>query len=232
MACPHVSGLAALLRSAHPKWSPTAIKSALMTTAYNVDNSRKYIFDIGTGKFSNPFQHGSGHVDVNKALNPGLIYDIAPSEYEAFLCWMDYNATQISAFVKGKKMDCEAIKASSSHGDLNYPSFSVIFESGKTDKVKHKRGVTNVGSSADAVYKLKVRSRTPSVKIRVSPTKLVFSKNTKSLPYEITFESNPMAPATEAFGSIEWFDGEHVVTSPIAFSWSATTTSTSLISSA
>ncbi|KAM3394312.1 hypothetical protein P3S68_003314 [Capsicum galapagoense] len=37
MAAPHVSGIVALLKVAHPNWSPAAIKSALVTTAWNED---------------------------------------------------------------------------------------------------------------------------------------------------------------------------------------------------
>ncbi|RZC91554.1 hypothetical protein C5167_027618 [Papaver somniferum] len=198
----------------------TGSSSSSAPRVYVTSSTGKYIAAISVAanaKFSTPFQQGSGHVDPNKALNPGLVYDIAPSDYEAFLCTIGYSETQMKLFVKDRTVDCDSVKLSSV-GDLNYSSFSVVFESGKTQKIKYKRVVTNVGASADAIYKLRFRSGTPHVKISVSPTKFVFSKGVTSLAYEITFESRP-TDLKEAFGSIEWYDGEHVVWSPIAFVW-------------
>ncbi|PIN21119.1 Tripeptidyl-peptidase II [Handroanthus impetiginosus] len=56
MAAPHISGIIALLRSLHPHWSPAAIKSALVTTAWNEDTYKTSIFAEGSpAKVADPF---------------------------------------------------------------------------------------------------------------------------------------------------------------------------------
>ncbi|CAB4266232.1 unnamed protein product [Prunus armeniaca] len=59
MSCQHVSGLAALLKAAHPKWSPAAITSALMTTSYAAYKNGAPIKDVATGKPATPFDYAS-----------------------------------------------------------------------------------------------------------------------------------------------------------------------------
>ncbi|KAK7349307.1 hypothetical protein VNO77_06573 [Canavalia gladiata] len=223
MSCPHASGIAALLRKAYPNWSPAAIKSALMTTAYNVDNSGGNIKDLGTGKESNPFVHGAGHVDPNRALNPGLVYDLDTNDYLAFLCSIGYDASRIAVFIREPASSdiCQKNLARTgrltSPGDLNYPAFSVEFDEYRS-LVKYKRVVTNVGSSVGAVYTVKVNAP-PGVDVSVSPSKLVFSAENKTQAFEVTFTRLAFA-SSDSFGSIEWTDGSHRVRSPIAVRWS------------
>uniref|UniRef100_A0A803KR04 Uncharacterized protein n=2 Tax=Chenopodium quinoa TaxID=63459 RepID=A0A803KR04_CHEQI len=221
MACPHVSGLAALLRKAYPSWSPAAIKSAIMTTAYNLDNSGNNITDLATGMEATVYARGSGHIDPNKALNPGLVYDLDTSDYIAFLCSIGYDYRKIALYVQDASMiDCRA-KNFSSPGELNYPSFSAVFES-TNDVVRYTRVVKNVGSSVNAVYQVSINAP-PSLRINVNPTRLVFNANRKTLSYTITFASTSgiIIPAVGAIasGSIEWSDGSHRVRSPIAAYW-------------
>lgn len=224
MSCPHVSGLAALLRKAHPTWSPAAIKSALMTTAYNLDDTGKNITDLATGEESTPFVHGSGHVDPNRALDPGLVYDIGINDYVSFLCSVGYDSRRISLFVRdGSAVDCSSTSLGSP-GNLNYPSFSVVFSSENGGSVKYKRVVKNVGSKVDALYEVKVNAPA-SVEVSVSPDKLAFSKENDTLSYEVTFtsaaglEMDGVNSIKSAFGSIEWSDGVHLVRSPVAVVW-------------
>ena len=220
MSCPHVSGIAALLRKAYPDWSPAAIKSALVTTAYNLDNSGKNIKDLASGEESTPFIHGAGHVDPNSALDPGLVYDMDTSDYISFLCAIGYDSNRIAVFVREPPSSDICSGKVGSPGNLNYPSFSVVFQS-TSDVVTYKRVVKNVGSSLDAVYEVKVNSPA-NVDIKVSPSKLVFSAENKTLSYEITFSSVSLDWPTiipSTFGSIEWSDGIHGVRGPIAVKW-------------
>ncbi|KAI6671723.1 hypothetical protein NL676_006608 [Syzygium grande] len=82
----------------------------------------------------------------------------------------------------------------------------------------YRRVVKNVGSSADAVYEVKVNAP-ENVGVSVSPSKLAFSAENQLLSYEITFSSIVSGLSTPRFGSIEWTDGTHRVRSPIAVRW-------------
>ena len=151
MSCPHISGLAALLKAAHPEWSPSAIKSALVTTAYIQDNTNSSLRDAADGSLSNPWAHGAGHVDPQKALSPGLVYDISTEEYLAFLCSLDYTIDHVKTIVKRTNITCS--KKFKDPGELNYPSFSVLF--GDKRVVRYTRELTNVGT-ARSIYKVTV----------------------------------------------------------------------------
>ncbi|KAL2933073.1 Subtilisin-like protease SBT1.4 [Bienertia sinuspersici] len=223
MSCPHVSGLGALLRKAHPSWSSASIKSAIMTTSYNHDNAGNNLIDLSTGRQSSPFVHGSGHIDPEKAVDPGLVYDLDTNDYVAFLCSIGYNSTTIEQFVQDPSMiNCRANNLSSP-GDLNYPSFSVVFKSLK-DTITYTRVLKNVGSSVRAVYQVRV-SAPENVRVDVFPTLLLFSEYQQTLSYNISFTSvdKVQTPTSNglsiSFGSIEWTDGSHHVRSPITAYW-------------
>lgn len=217
MSCPHVSGLAALLKAAHPDWSPAAIRSALMTTAYTAYKDGKMIKDVATGKPSTPFDHGAGHVDPVSALNPGLVYDLTVEDYLNFLCALNYTAQQMNSLAR-RNFSCDSSKHYSLN-DLNYPSFAVSIQAqmGGTNVFKHTRTVTNVGSPG--IYKVSVSTTSESVKISVVPATLTFSQTNEKKSYTVTFSSTSMASNTNAFGRIVWSDGKHSVGSAVAVSW-------------
>ena len=75
MSSPHVAGSAALLASLHPKWTPGQIKSALMTTATTAVVKE----DLETP--ADPLDLGSGRIDLTKAGDPGLTFDVVARDF-------------------------------------------------------------------------------------------------------------------------------------------------------
>ncbi|CAO2823157.1 unnamed protein product [Amaranthus hypochondriacus] len=216
MSCPHISGLAALLKAAHPEWSPSAIKSALMTTAYNHDNLQNPLRDATDGSLSTPWAHGAGHVDPHKAMSPGLVYDISVDDYIAFLCSLDYTPLHRQIVAKRPNITCS--RKLSDPGQLNYPSFSVLFD--KSRVMRYTRELTNVGDTR-ALYQVKVDAP-PSVGVKVRPSTLVFRSVGEKKKYTVTFVARrgKTPPATKsAFGSLLWSSKTNHVRSPVSFTW-------------
>ena len=79
MSSPHVAGLAALMKELKPGWSPMAIKSALMTTGFDV-------LDGGISEATRIFRQGAGHVRPMLAADPGLVFDSSFADWLSFIC--------------------------------------------------------------------------------------------------------------------------------------------------
>ncbi|XP_065881949.1 subtilisin-like protease SBT3 [Euphorbia lathyris] len=216
MACPHIAGVAALLKKAHPDWSPAAIKSAMMTTADTMDRNNEPIKDLGLFNWpANPLDMGSGHINPNKALNPGLIYDLKSSDYVKILCALNYTQSQIQIITKSSSNDC-----SSPSLDINYPSFIAFFngeesEANLTTVKEFHRTVTNVGD-AISTY---TASWTPikGLNVSVVPNKLEFKAKNQKLTYKLVLQGPKRTEEQEAYGEVRWVDSKlkHIVRSPI-----------------
>ncbi|KAM0949317.1 putative cucumisin [Dioscorea sansibarensis] len=125
MATPHIAGVAALLKSTHKKWSPAAIKSAIMTTADRFDRDGNPILD-DSGDRERPaslFAMGAGQVNPMAANDPGLIYDIKPKEYIKYICGMNFTDKQVTK-IAGEEVRCSKTGTISVE-QLNYPSISI-----------------------------------------------------------------------------------------------------------
>ncbi|RLN35827.1 subtilisin-like protease SBT1.7 [Panicum miliaceum] len=134
MACPHVAGVAALIKKKHPNWTPAMIRLALITTAGALDNTGRSILDDAL------------------AMDPGLVYDAGARDYVDFLCALNYTTEQLRRVAPDLGTCTTALPGGPA--DLNYPSFVVVFD-GRTDVRTLTRTVTKVSKEAEK-YKVTV----------------------------------------------------------------------------
>ncbi|XP_038985370.1 subtilisin-like protease SBT3.18 [Phoenix dactylifera] len=210
MSCPHVSGIVALLKSAHPDWSPAAIKSALMTTAYMSDTSSDNILAGGTLTAADPFDIGAGHVNPLKAIDPGLVYDMDTRDYILFLCSLGYSEVQIKMMVLPSPSIDASCSGSHSVMELNYPA---IIISDLPSTLTIKRTLRNVGRSS-AFYFSSIKNP-EGVYTSIWPRFLVFSLHKKTISYYVTVMPIKRSQGRYDFGEIVWFDGYHHVKTPL-----------------
>jgi len=190
MSSPHVAGLAALLKDLHPDWSPMAIKSALMTTGY----------DVLDGPNANPlviFRQGAGHVRPNSAADPGLVFDSGFPDWLGFLCGTQLPTSFCTA------ADVPVLDPS----DLNVASIAIGDLAGVQTVT---RTVTNVGPSAS--YTVSV-SGLAGVDVTVSPASFTIGRGERKT-LQVGFTRTTAALNAYVGGQLTWSDGRHSVRIP------------------
>ncbi|XP_048553482.1 subtilisin-like protease 4 [Triticum urartu] len=218
MSTPHLAGVAALIKSKHPDWSPAAIKSAIMTTADVTDRSGTLILDE-QHKTADLFAVGAGHVNPEKAVDPGLVFDAAAEDYIGYLCGM-YTNQQVSVIAR-RAVDCSAVKVIREY-QLNYPSISLRFPQtwSPTFVIEVDRTVKNVGE-VPATYHHQVDMPADSpVSVGVFPSSLLFTEADQVQKLQIfVWATNSSATAVQ--GALLWVSEKHTVRIPISVTFAA-----------
>jgi subtilisin family serine protease len=208
MSSPQIAGIYALVKQAHPDWSPAEAKSALQTTA-SLDITSN---DRRTPAV--PFERGAGEVnpgDVSDPgmFDPGLAYDAGFNDYLGFMCeaapaiFLDPSATCASLADAGFATRAE---------DLNLPTIGIQSLVG-TETVT--RTVTNV-SGRTLTVRADTRDAPRGYTVTTSPSTLrVPAGGTAS--FEVTIANDGSAPVGEwRFGNLTWRGSGYNVNSTIA----------------
>ena len=157
MSSPHVAGAGLLLRALHPDWTPGQIKSALMTTG--IQSVVKE--DLSTP--ADPFDFGSGRIDIGNAGGAGVTFDESPTDFFAM------GGDELSAV------------------HLNLPSIYAPVMPGRVVTSRTATNVTNQGLT----YRVTAVSPGGS-RITVSPTELAIGPG-QSQTFKITIETGETA---------------------------------------
>jgi subtilisin family serine protease len=192
MSSPHVAGVAALLKDLHPSWTPAMIKSALMTSAYDVLDAVATDVKI--------FRQGAGHIRPNSAADPGLVYNAGFDDWRGFLrsqglCTFCFGAAPAPVF---------------DPSDFNGASIAIGALAGIQTVT---RRVTNVGGVAENY----TFSYSGLAGITVAPSVSSFSIGSGATQaFNVTFTTNGAALNSYVGGFITWTGSlGHVVRIPV-----------------
>lgn len=171
MSSPHIAGLGALYLGEHPLWTPAAVKSAMMTTAYDLKNPD------GSAS-ADPFAQGAGHVDPTRFFEPGLVLQSGVDDWERF-----FTAQGLDIF------GVEGIDPT----DLNYPSIAVGQMAGARTISRTFTAVTPGTYTVDV--------QVPGFAVTTSAAALTFDAVGDTRTLDLTFERTdaPLAAWSSGF---------------------------------
>nr|WP_281497169.1 cell wall-binding repeat-containing protein [Ornithinimicrobium sp. F0845] len=202
MSAPHIAGLGALMKQKYPDWSPMAIKSAMMTTARDTDDSGGPIQRGGAD--ASPLDFGAGEVQPAPSYNPGLVYDSDLTDWAAYACAIGQLEL---AFVPGTCDSFPVIDPS----DMNYPSISIGDLPGRQTVTRTVTDVTGAGGT----YTFDIDAPAGTT-VSVSPETLTVEPD-GSATYTATITATEDAVMGEwTFGQLRLVSDDVTVESPIA----------------
>lgn len=180
------------------------VPSAAATTQ---DNTGGPIQDAVTNKDATPFDLGSGFVQPNAAMDPGLVYDVTNDDYLRFLCVSGLESFEVQKFADDKfRCPEDPVKIE----DLNLPSIGVA---DLKAPINVTRTLKNVG--APGTYHAHVQPP-EGVTVSVEPATLDFKAEGEEKTFQVTLApEGGKPPAKLVHGQLTWSDGRHTVRSPI-----------------
>ncbi|MET8980226.1 S8 family serine peptidase [Streptomyces sp. NPDC004539] len=186
MSAPHITGLAAIYLALHPKWSPMAIKSAMMTTTSpTLTPEGKASEDV--------YAQGAGEVSAWRMLRPGLVYDSSERDWLRYL-----EGLGIDTGTGAKPIDAS---------DLNSASIAV------GDLVGSQTVTRTVTAVTPGVYRASVDL--PGVKATVKPSTLKFTRPGERKTFTVKLDVTTAPVGVADTGSLTWSSGRTTVRSPI-----------------
>ncbi|MBL0747761.1 S8 family serine peptidase [Nocardioides baculatus] len=188
MSSPHVAGLAAFIMGKNPTWTPMMVKSAMMTTAYDLKNAD------GSDN-TNPFDEGAGHVDPKKFFDPGLVVTSGTAE------WL--------SFFEGQGYDFGPTVSPMAATDLNIPSMA---KGQVTSSVTIKRTFTALKAGTWSVA-----ATVPGFDVKIDKPTITLAKDASAtVTYTFTRTDALLGKFSTGFATLTPAGGGNVVRLPVA----------------